>query len=70
MIKQDLHEPSLSLALMDTFKSHEPVTQEEVDYEHGDDEVIEFDDEFNSKLEIELGIDLLHKKLSMSTLFG
>jgi len=51
---------------MDTFKSHELVTQEDIDYEHSDGEVIEFYDESNSELEIELEIDPIEQKLISS----
>jgi len=30
---------------MEHFKSHEPIIQEEVNYEHSNDEAVEFDDE-------------------------
>jgi len=35
------------------FKSHESIIQEEANYEHSNDEVVEFDDESDSEIEIE-----------------
>lgn len=51
---------------MDTFKSHEPVTQEKVDYEHPDDGVIEFDDELDSESKAKFEIEPITQKLISS----
>ena len=48
---------------MENCKSHEPITQEEINYEHSDEEVVEFDDELDSESKIELQIDLVIQKL-------
>jgi len=42
---------------MKNCKRHELVTQEEINYEHSNDDVVEFDDESDSESEIELEID-------------
>jgi len=57
LIKQNLHQPSPSLKLVKHSKSHELIIQEEASYEHSDDEVVEFDQESNRNIEIELQID-------------
>ena len=56
-IKHNFHQPSSSLTPMEYFKIHELIKQEEANYEHSNDEVVEFDDESNSKIEIELETD-------------
>ena len=51
------------LTLVKYPKSHEPIIQEEVNYEHSDDEVVEFDEELDSEIEIELEIDLVAQEV-------
>jgi len=63
LIKQNLHQPSLSLTLIKHSKSHEPIIQEEVNYEYSYDEAIEFDEESDREIEIELEIDPVEQGL-------
>ena len=39
---------------MEYFKSHEPIIKEEANYKHLDDEAIEFYDDLDSEIDIEL----------------
>lgn len=54
--KSDIYQSSSSFTLGEYFKNHEPIIQE-VSYEHLNEEVVHFDDESGSKLEVELEVD-------------
>jgi len=56
-IKQNLHQPSPSLTLVEHFKGHESIIQKEANYEHSYDEIVKFDEESYSDVDIKLEID-------------
>lgn len=63
VIKPNYCKPSPSLTLVEYFKNHELIIQEEINDEHSDKEVINFDEESNEESEIELKINLVAQKL-------